>query len=300
MSQLKIFLNKIPASSFNLGFCRFLFCLFILVFVKFRLSYFSSLPDIFWFPNGIFSYLPFLAPPANLSYIVLLYYLSGVCACLGFLTLITLPMFALTATFCLGYEYNFVFGASAKSVLVLALWLIAFSKAGDSFSLDSILKKIRRPKGHSLKDSFEYSWPVAAIRLYVVFIWTSTGLQKIIISGKAWLSGAYLQSLFSSDLMPSYLAEFFVKISSSSLLCQIISIGVISFELLSVAVLFKRTRNLMVIGQILFTIFNSVVFGTRLHTWLILSIFLFDFSYLSSALSRFAEHFKVKFLSTRL
>ena len=298
MNWLKLSFYKLPTGAFNLGFCRFLFCLLVLIFVKFRVTYFSGLPEIFWFPNGVFSYLPFFAPPIDLSYLVVLYYLTGFLACIGLLSNITLPLFALAATLCFGYEYNFVFGASAKSVLILALWLIAFSRSGDGFSTDEILRKLRRGPKQPLASTTEYSWPIAAVRIYVVFIWTASGLQKVLISGSGWLSGNYLQNLFTSELMPGYWAEYFGMISSSTVLCQLISWVVIGFEILSVAVLFKRTRNFMVIGQILFTIFNSVVFGTRLHTWLFLNVFLFDFSYLSSIFSRFAEHLKVKLCSS--
>jgi hypothetical protein len=270
--------KKLSCSSVNLGLSRFFFCLFLLVFVHGRAEDYMYLPHYFWFPSGIFIFFDFLASPIDLSYLEYAYFLFGILATLGLKCTWTVPIFAFLATLWLGYSHNFTHIYSPTAPLVVALWFLALSKCGDSFSLDSLINKGKLFPHHQY--SFEYWWPLFIIKLYYVLIWASAGYQKITLGWKAWSSGEFLLNLMGPML-------FFQKLSLSDnkYFFALLSCLVILLELFSFFILFKMFKKYFLLIHFVFLLIANIAFGVHFYYLILFFIFFIDFKSYESQMS---------------
>lgn len=197
-----------PAAPVNLGILRaVLFGMLFWAAADSAAEWFASLPSTFKrAPRGwdwLRDYYPF--SPLVTRALKHLLLVSSLLAMVGFLTQLTMPVAALTAVLVLGVE-NFYFKINhGLHVPVLSALVIAASRAGDAFSVDSLVRRIRRrpPPGPHL----EYTLPIRFCWLLAGTMYLFPGLWKLWETGDLWLDGTKMRvELFDKwGQMPEFL-----------------------------------------------------------------------------------------------
>jgi predicted DCC family thiol-disulfide oxidoreductase YuxK len=80
-------------------------------------------------------------------------------------------------------------------VLVLAFWVLAFSRAGDACSVDSLIAASRTPETGPAPASGEYTWPVQLILTALSLVFFAAGVAKIWASGSEWVLSDHMAIL---------------------------------------------------------------------------------------------------------
>jgi len=134
--------------------------------------------------------------------------------------------------------------ARGLTVSVLALLTLAFSPSGDRWTLQ-FSRNGRQPAANS-----DYTWPLRLIQLFVAQIYLFSGFAKISHSGWRWASASNLRNwllYFSEEDQVRVFHTLGPWLAERPLLCQIIGIGTLIFELVFITVLFSKTaRRLLV------------------------------------------------------
>lgn len=255
-----------PMPAARLGIVRLLFFAGVLYLYRMELpspARWADAPEAFWFPqNPVFRAIGPMSE-ATLGTIRALFLVALAGASLGVLTRLSM-----TATFVLGFLYsgysqNYGAVAHADIVVVLFSFMLMFSRCGDSWSIDSLVRNVRHRRhlvDRSLDTDSEYGWPIKGLWVGMSLMMCAAGVAKLRASGPAWVT---------SDTLPIWLTDsnawyFWRSYPSTHLGDRIAEWPVVShtmaagsmlLELLFPVVLFfPRTRWLFVPGVILFNV----------------------------------------------
>jgi hypothetical protein len=88
----------------------------------------------------------------------------------------------------LGLPHNFGKVHHFDAMVVLTLGVLAFSRAGDAWSLDRKLAVARGKAPPSVAPSGEYRWPVRAVWLILSLTFFAAGVSKLRNGGIAWIT----------------------------------------------------------------------------------------------------------------
>jgi predicted DCC family thiol-disulfide oxidoreductase YuxK len=124
--------------------------------------------------------------PAGLTLIETAWKLSLVLACLGLCTRASMVVAAVLGTYLVGLPHNFGQIYHFDALLVLAFWILAFSRAGDAWSIDGLIRAARNPDGPPLPRSGEYTWPGQLILVALSLVFFAAGVAKVWTSGIEW------------------------------------------------------------------------------------------------------------------
>ncbi|MCA9775303.1 MAG: HTTM domain-containing protein [Candidatus Eremiobacteraeota bacterium] len=106
-------------------------------------------------------------------------------ATIGLFTRVSVPVAAVLGTFVMGLPSSFCsFGQGNHhhyNVACIILWVLAFSRCGDAFSVDAW-----RAKKKTESDG-EYTWPIRMIWITLCCMFFAAGLIKLRIAGPAWV-----------------------------------------------------------------------------------------------------------------
>ena len=182
-----------PQSSFEpWGSCRFLFYLCVLYF--FVHEPFGTWAELgrkspFWDPHWMFKdlHLP-LFSGSVLSVLGVVWKCALVAACLGLFTSVSTGISAVLGVYLLGLTFNYGKIEASPLPLTFVLVILAFSRCGDGFSLDAL---VRRRRGISTPLSGEYRWPVRMVWL-LMGDWFFPGRirEDAAHTGVQWAQGA--------------------------------------------------------------------------------------------------------------
>ena len=188
-----------PSGPVNLGVSRFIY--YGIIFFLYLGTDFSSwgrVPDVIWNPIFLFDILSLPIPsPEVLEILGYVWIISILFCSVGFLTRLSTVVAFLIGLYLLGFINSFAKTSHVETLMLLIFGIMAVSKCGDAFSVDSFWKK-RRVTGVSTIDqySLEYTWPISLIRVLFVFLFCAAGLSKLRNSGFGWFTSDFLSSLF--------------------------------------------------------------------------------------------------------
>jgi hypothetical protein len=134
--------------------------------------------------------------------------------------------------------------ARGLTIAVLALLTLAVSPCGDRWTL---LPSSVRKQADSAGD---YSWPVRLIQVFVVQIYFFSGYSKIVYSGWRWASSSNMRNwmlYFSEADQTKVFHSMGAWIAVRPVICGIIGVGTLVFELGLFTVLFSKTARLVLI-----------------------------------------------------
>jgi hypothetical protein len=116
------------------------------------------------------------------------------CSCLGVLSRVSMPIAAVLGLYLLGLPHNFGQTYHFDAMIVIAIGILACSRAGDALSIDQAM---RRWRGHPREPqpSGEYLWPAQLICVGVSLVFFAAGVAKLWTSGFQWFLSDHMAML---------------------------------------------------------------------------------------------------------
>src|SRR3954462_1053316 len=186
-----------PATPTNLGVAR---CMFFLGLTLFYLPHdfsgWGSVSPSLYQPIWLFDRLgmPVLSEDV-LNIIQIIWKVALFCSAIGLMTRSSLFIAALLGTYLLGLGHNFGQTYHFDAILVLAFWILAFSRAGDAWSIDAMRRAARSGDARAPQPSSEYQWPVQLILVALSLVFFAAGFAKLRASGLQWITSDHLSIL---------------------------------------------------------------------------------------------------------
>jgi hypothetical protein len=280
----------------NLSICRIGFYLFIIYIHFYLLSWtkFSLHPE-FYKANGIFQLI-------NLSEInqptyLLFWYISLIFSFFSMIGLLSRTSFFVTALlFCIlnSLPQNYQSLVGLNTINTLILFIFCFTKAGDHYSVDYIIRK----KFSNIEKkiiSAEYSWPIYYFRFIHILCYFFAGLSKLRDSGINWAVSNNLKyeamcSLISrndaswKNLVP---INWLDQLINFDIIFLIGAIFILTIELLSPLILFyKKFRFLILVPLVSMHILSFFILLIDPTVFIGAFIFWIDWSSLIRKISR--------------
>jgi hypothetical protein len=211
-----------PASADNLGLCRILlygsmFLFYLLSPVLFRswgyhedFALWGTVSSVFWTPVWLFKvlHLPQLSTNSLIA-IQAAWRLALALSCVGLLTRLSTAVSFILGVYLCGLPNNFGKIHHLDQLLVWVFLVMAFSKCGDAWSVDVLIRKARAKTAAMAKDpapSGEYTWPVHLIWVISAMVYFEAGISKLRHSGIQWVS---------TDTMRHFLVYAYYHVSDS-------------------------------------------------------------------------------------
>ncbi|HZN63861.1 MAG TPA: hypothetical protein VFB66_01075 [Tepidisphaeraceae bacterium] len=182
-----------PVAPDNLGFCRLLFYgLLLYYFFPVHFVGWANVPESFRDPIWLFErfHLPILPDPA-LPAAGAAFKAALLLACVGLGTRMSTAVAFLLGTYLIGMRYNFGKTDHVGAILVFTMGILALSRCGDAWSIDSLVRRKRAQKRGEPNPaqvlSGEYRWPVRAVWVVMVMVFFAAGVAKVVQGGAAWV-----------------------------------------------------------------------------------------------------------------
>jgi hypothetical protein len=190
---------------------------------------------------------------------------AGVAALVGFATRPALFLLTFGLWFFVSHAYSYADVHHTQVPFALFLLALTFSPAGDTLSIDSLLRRRRaRAAGKPLPAaprSDTAMWPLKLAHVILSMTYFSTGITKLLSGGLAWMNGYTLQNYVFTDGINRGIPVG-IWLAHQHTLCVLLAIGTIAFETFYfVSLLVPRAARLFFAGGILFHIGLYVVSG---------------------------------------
>jgi predicted DCC family thiol-disulfide oxidoreductase YuxK len=210
-----------PTLADNLGLCRIL--LYGSMFLFYVLSpllskswgwhenftLWGKVSAAFWTPVWLFAilHLPQLST-GPLIVIQSLWWLALALSCVGLFTRFSTAIVFIFGAYLFGLPNNFGKIHHLDQILLWAFMVMAFSRCGDAWSVDALIRKVRTSSAGVVgpRPSGEYTWPVHLIWVISAMGYVEAGLSKLRHSGIEWITTATMQN---------YLLQAYYHVSDS-------------------------------------------------------------------------------------
>jgi len=175
-----------PTPPNDLAICRILF--YALLFVQYLGTDFAGYGDL---PASFYNTLPLFhllhIPILSVKYLAMLegaFKLALLGSCLGRFTKLSTFTAAITGSYLLSVPNNFGRAGHGDGVIIILLWVLAFSYCGDAWSLDRKFSGRSDPPAAS----GEYTWPIRMVWILMSLVYFGAGCTKLYDSGLAWVT----------------------------------------------------------------------------------------------------------------
>jgi predicted DCC family thiol-disulfide oxidoreductase YuxK len=256
-----------PTSADNLGLCRIIlygsmFLFYLLSPVLFKswgwhedFSSWGNVSSVFWTPVWLFRvlHLPQLST-SSLVAIQTIWRLALALSCVGLFTQFSTAVSLVFGVYLCGLPNNFGKIHHLDQLLLWVFLVMAFSKCGDAWSVDALIRKARARSTAADSDpspSGEYTWPVHLIWVISAMVYFEAGISKLRHSGIKWVTTETMQNFLmhgyyhvsDSEPLTSW-GQFFAR---SHWLSSALAAGSLLLEVgFVVAVFSRRARWVMV------------------------------------------------------
>ena len=204
--------------------------------------------------------------------------LSLACACIGLYTRTSIACAAVLGTYLLGLGHNFGQTYHFDAILVIAFWILAFSRAGDGWSIDAMRRARREPGARAPEPDGEYRWPVQLILVALSLVFFAAGFAKLRASGLEWITSDHLAILLDrvqyriSDAEP--LLPWGSTVARIPFAANLMALGTIVFETgYPIALFSRRLRPVMILGGIGLIVGIRVLMGPTFENFLLINLF---------------------------
>lgn len=262
-----------PATADALGMWRAFTCGWLLVALLFiDLVQFGLLPEAVYQPVSLFRI--FNLPQVEYATLRILYWVWVgvlVLACVGAGSRISVPVAALIGFILLGVMNNYGKIHHSYNLPMMLLFVLAFSRCGEGFSLDALIG--RRP-AHCGSDP-DYGWPLALGRIAFAVLMGLGGLSKIFGN---WIPPDLdaFEFLFARGIAIAELKGFSMSpltlwFANNGLLAMVAAYIAMVLELAAPIALFRGglVRFVIVGGLLGMQVFNALVLGIHINVpWL--------------------------------
>jgi len=155
---------------------------------------------VLWHPIFIFDFfrIPVLSAD-TLRFLGILWLTSLLFSAAGFLTRPSTLCSFIVGCYLLGMQNSFAKTHHTESLMLVVFCVLCFSRCGDGFSLDAMLKSRYKwwPCGSGVKRlSPEYHWPVRLIWVMIALVFCTAGISKLRNPDFEWITSEYMATLF--------------------------------------------------------------------------------------------------------
>jgi hypothetical protein len=182
----------------------------------------------------------------------------------GFLYPVSAPIAALLTLYLRAVPQNFGKVNHSENLLIFALFVLAFSRAGARWSVDAVLRRWLCKSASPIEESGHYRWPVRFIGLLVAVMYGAAGASKLIHSGWDWaLSDSFRWLLLRHHFTHHPPTQIGVWLADFPLVCRGLALAALVAELCApLALLGKWTYRLLI----------PAVFALQVSIWLLLGV----------------------------
>ncbi len=195
-----------PGRCFDLALVRIVLvglqCYLLLSYSFPSLMYALSLPEYLYQPRVVLRVLmPFGVPmPSETSVLVIFWvtFLFGIFSFFGFLTRLSLAVFALLNTVLQAFIYSFGDVHHPEAVMMFALFALALGPSGRVASIDAWLRARKQTGNENSVGLLEIeepgaAWPILFIQWFFPLMYLSAVVSKLTRGGIEWANGISLQ-----------------------------------------------------------------------------------------------------------
>ena len=283
-----------PSAPGALGFCRLLF--FALLFWwhwDFDFTIWGTLtPPLA--NNRIFLWriLGFsVAPAKTIAMVEFAWKLAVLLSCVGLFTrFMTFAAFAI-ALYLFGVPHQFGKTGHGDGILVLTMLIFAFSRSGDAWSIDALVRayRSRDPRGQrAVPRSGEYTWPIRMVWLLMALIFLAAGITKLRWSGLGWITSDNLQTTILQHhygSLSSPATDLGLWVAQHKYLCRFIAGLTVFIELAFPLVLVSRlARWALVPGMFVAQVFIYLLMGVSFTQFMFAYLFFIPWDKLGNGL----------------
>ncbi len=186
----------VPRTPFALGVVRAIVHGTFLISILFTsFSALGALPPTILRPTGVMKLLPWsfydqLQTPSGILILKSVMVLSLILSTIGLGTVISTKTSLVLVVFYQGLLRSFGHFNHDEMIAVYFMVVLAFTPCGDSFSIDSWMKRTR-----SDKLAFAYAYPILLMQLLMAWVYFSSALIKLRVAGLKYLSVDNLPAL---------------------------------------------------------------------------------------------------------
>jgi len=237
-------------------------------------SAWGAVSNAFWLPLPLFTILHLkpLAPDV-LAVLQVVWRASLLLSAVGLFTRASMVVASVLGVYLLGLPHNFGQTYHFDAVLVIAMGVLACSRAADACSVDVLLRDDPPPKW-----SGEYRWPIRAIWVAVALVFFAAGLAKLRYGGLAWITSGNMSILLTralyhvSDADP--LTHVGLWIAGRHWLASTVAAAAVTTEVaFPAALISRRARMVLVPAAIGMLLAIRVLMGPTFGGFLVVNVF---------------------------
>lgn len=270
-----------PAEPANLGICRMIFFgMLFLFYLPDDFSAWAEVSDVFWMPITLFRHLHLPVLSGNeLIAIQVTWKVALGLSCIGLFSRFSTIMSFILGTYLLGLAQNFGKVDHNDSIVVLTLGVMALSRCGDGWSLDGLIRSVRRGEAPQRTESSEYTWPVKIVWLLFALIFFGSGVSKIRHGGAEWI---FSDSMAIMLILHNYhisntdhpLMSWGLNLAQHAWLCRTLAAATVITETGYFLALFSRRARLVFVPSMFFMLIGfRVILGPSFYQFLICNVF---------------------------
>ena len=161
---------------------------------------------------------------------------------------------------------------------MIAFWILAFSRAGDGWSVDAARRAARDPGSRPVETSGEYRWPIQLVLVAMSLVFFAAGTAKLRASGVQWFTTDHLAILLDrvqyhiSDAEPWF--SWGSTVARIPYAANLMAFATIFFETAYPLALFsRRLRPVMVMGGIGLILGIRALMGPTFENFLLINLF---------------------------
>ena len=194
--------------------------------------------------------------PFGLTVMSWVMWLAGCAALVGSWTRSALFVLALGEWVFVSHAYSYGDVHHNQALFAIFLLTLAFSPAGESLSIDALLRRRRGGRGAAAGEPVSdlAMWPLKLAHVLLALTYFSTGFTKLLVGGLRWMNGYTLQISVMSDAIPGNL-PLGIWLAQHHTLCIVLSVFTILFETFYFVSLFlPRVAPVFFLGGVFFHI----------------------------------------------
>jgi hypothetical protein len=271
-------ISRPPYGPKRLAVCRILSCATLFcIHINMDYTAFCTLPDEFWAPISLFSYLqiPRLSAEWIITLQIVLLASLGLCV-VGVAVRLGATIALLSSVYLMGFVNCFGKVSHGDTIVPFILLILATSRCDDAYAIWPSPKK----RDHGDDASIAYRWPIEGVWILFGLIFGAAGIAKLRYGGMEWIFSDNMSHVLrlhylSPDAPSSNLAHW---IADSHYACVTMAAAGVLFESFAPLVVFSRTARLLIVpGIALMMLGFSVLFGFTCHRYVILFIWFIPF-----------------------
>ena len=233
----------------------------------------GDVPAYFMHPVSFFSWLRIWVPSYEiLQLLEWLFYVTMATSCIGIWTRTSTSIVFILGLFLWGIPQNFGKVYHTETIPVLVFGIMACSRCGDVYSIDSLCSRRRKLRSTLVyQKRSDYTWPIRLAWVLIAMSVLAAGISKVSLGGWQWLVSDQMKWNIISHHYGGYgLPKWPLKIVRESWFSSGLAWGTVAVELAGPLILVSpRLRLIIVPTLVLMQVGIWLLMGVGFTLWLV-------------------------------